>query len=186
MLNVRGLDCFTIPVGFMTRGITIAHPDDLSRPLQRKADCAAAVWHNDAMVVRDLYGDDRDVFAIRLDAIAIGDQQKSRRFSGRINSTFRNLFACCIAARSEHAGLILCSPFQMTVVRHLLFAKTLLIEQQFDLFTIAVHSHFRFLSFLAYPIPIRNNVHNGVLAPPGFQVIINVLGKAAHVKDSVL
>ena len=49
-----------------------------------------------------------------------------------------------------------------------------------------MHPHADDLAFALLPVPMRKQMQDGLIAPPGFVIEVVVLGEAAHVQDAEL
>src|SRR5689334_16126447 len=73
----------------------------------------------------------------------------------------------------------------MAVARHLLRgAQALAVQEQLDPLGVAVDPDIDRLPLLARPVPVRQQVGNGLIAPPGPVIVVAVLGEAADVQDA--
>src|SRR5687767_1325582 len=90
-----------------------------------------------------------------------------------------------VADRLEPAGRVGHAPFEVAVAQHWLAAERAAVEQQLDLFGIAVRPDLDRPALAAGPVPVREHMDQWLVRPPpGAVVKVIVLRETAHVEHA--
>src|SRR5208282_2398764 len=71
-------------------------------------------------------------------------------------------------------------------VRNLLAANTLTVHHEFHFVQVRVNPDWNLVAFSAVPVPVREQMQRGLLAPPRFVIVKVVLRETAHVQNAEL
>ena len=170
-------------VRFVGGRVTIAHAQDFTRPLDSEANDVACRRNGAAHVIDDAHSDPRQIGAVCLESGTI----RCQRDPGSNARGFPNGTELLTLARSlglQFARSIGDLPFQMAVSFHCFFPEGFSVEEQFHLIAITVNPHGNFLSFLAWPVPMRKDMQDGFATPPRFVIPIRILGESAGVHNA--
>src|ERR1700683_5607141 len=171
-------------VRFVATRIAVAYSDDFARPIDREGYFVLCDRHEAALRVHHTDRYHRDVFAVAIDRAAVRRELYAGRITGGFDALFSTRFATIEAARHQSARRIRHLPLEVRIAPHRLPAEARAIQQQLDLFAVAVHPHFNWRALSTTPIPVRQHVHHGLRRPPRLVIEKIVFGEAAGVHDS--
>ena len=118
----------------------------------------AAVWWTETATTAD-------IFAVGADGGAVGGEKDGSGGAGGFDFGLQ-LLAVAGTFREKDAGGVFHFPIEFAVGLHGLFAEALVVEEEFDLVTVAVDADLDGLAFFAGPVPVRDELEDGFVGPP--------------------
>src|SRR5579872_1678260 len=170
----------------MRAGITVSNSNDFSRPADFKVNQIVGIRNNTALQVGDCHGDDAQVFSIGIDNPAVRREFDSCGSASAFYFFVCNELAIFISSGHECAGGIRHYPLQVRIPWHSFSAEAFTVQEEFNVVQIAEASDINLFAFLTAPVPMRQKVEDGLVAPPGLIVEVVVLGKSSKVNRAVI
>ena len=166
--------------------VTVADAGQFSFAQDLKRHFILGDRHNTVLRVANLHHEHCYILAVAGELLPVSvHRELGRRTRGLAFGRHCKLVAF-VTARFDGPRRVFQHPGKVRVFLHLLCAQAPAVVQQFHFVQVRIDPHCDSLPFASFPIPMWEEMKNGVFGPPRLIVVKRVLGKATEVNDSVL